>query len=215
MAQVGPTNVISVTATAASPGRAAVIANAYATAFVNYSQAVTISNLAAAETQLSQQITSVNAQAKALGTSPANAAEVAALLSQEATLKEQLAQLQVAAVRPPEGSRWSRRLPRRLRRAHRKPARNAIFGSVLGLLLGIGLAFLVEQLDDTVYSKDEVERLALGTRVLALVPIGGVVEITRTGRSWSRWRSRIRWPARPTDRYGLRCSSPPSRPRPG
>ena len=44
---------------------------------------------------------------------------------------------------------------------------------MLGLIVGIGLAFVVENLDDTVYSKDEVERLAVGTRVLALVPSVG------------------------------------------
>jgi capsular exopolysaccharide synthesis family protein len=172
VAQVGATNVIAVTATAASPRRAAAVANAYATAFVNYNHAVTFSNLAAAEAQLSQQITSVDSQVTALGSSPANAADVAALLSQEAALKEQLAQLQVAGatsggieVVTPATPPSSPSSP--------QPALNAVVGLVLGLLFGIGLAFLVENLDDTVYSKDEVERLAVGTQVLALVPSVG------------------------------------------
>ena len=56
-AEVGQTNVISVTATAANPARAALIANAYASAFVTYQRSATINNLTAAEGQLSQQIT--------------------------------------------------------------------------------------------------------------------------------------------------------------
>src|SRR5271163_4208208 len=92
-AEVGQTDVISVTATAAHPARAALIANTYASAFVTYRQSVTAANLAAAETQLSQQIASIEAQALSLGSNPTAAGEVTALLSQEATLKEQLTQL--------------------------------------------------------------------------------------------------------------------------
>jgi capsular exopolysaccharide synthesis family protein len=169
VAEVGQSNVISVTANAPSPARAALIANTYARAFVSYSQSVTAANLTAAEAQLNLQIASLNTQAKALGSSPAVAAEVTVLLSQEATLKEQLTQLQVAGVTSggvevvaPATAPSAPSSP--------QPARDALIGFFLGLIVGIGLAFAVEQLDDTVYVKDEVERLVSGARVLALVP---------------------------------------------
>ncbi len=169
-AQVGQTNVISIIANAPNPKSTALIANTYATAFVNYRQAVSNSNLTAAETQLSQQIATINAQATALGTGTAVSGEVVALLNQETTLKEQLAQLQVAgvtgggvAVITPATAPSAPSSP--------KPAHDAFLGLILGFLLGIGLALLVEQLDGTVHRKDEVERLTLGAHVLASVPV--------------------------------------------
>ena len=169
--QVGQTNVIAVTATASTPARASTVANAYATAFVTYRRTVTIDNLTAAETQLEQQISSIDTQIHQLQPDPAQAAQVTALATQEAALKDQLAQLQVSGavttggievVTPatPPGSPSSPR-----------PSRDALVAVVLGLLLGMGVAFTVEYVDDTVYLKDEVERLAPGVPVLALVPM--------------------------------------------
>ena len=80
-AEVGQTNIISVTATAPSPARAAAIANAYASAFVTYERSVNLRNLTAAETQLSNQIASIDAQAKKLQSKPAFATEVVALFT--------------------------------------------------------------------------------------------------------------------------------------
>src|ERR1700680_2779851 len=94
--QVAQTNVISITAIAATPSQAARVANAYAKAFVSYQQTVAIANMTATETQLRSQIQSIAAQVKPLQPDANSASEVAALLNQEAVLKEQLAQLQVS-----------------------------------------------------------------------------------------------------------------------
>ena len=172
-AEVGSTNIISVTATAAKPARAALIANAYATAFVTYQRSVTISSLAAANTQLSHQIASIAAQVKSLQSNPSSAAEVSALLNQEAVLKDQLAQLQVSGAVSTGGVELVTPATAPSSPSSPKPLRDALLGFVLGLLLGIGLAFVVEHLDDTVHLKEEVERLTGGSPVLALVPMVG------------------------------------------
>jgi uncharacterized protein involved in exopolysaccharide biosynthesis len=58
--QVGQTIVIAITASSGVPSRAALVANLYATAFVQYRQAVATRNLAAAEAQLRSQALPAN-----------------------------------------------------------------------------------------------------------------------------------------------------------
>ncbi len=57
-------------------------------------------------------------------------------------------------------------------------ARNVIMAVTFGLLLGVGLALLIDYLDDSVKSKEDLERASGGLATLALIP-----------RS-SAWRSR-------------------------
>src|ERR1700761_2490291 len=92
-AEVGQTNLIAVTATGPSPAGAAAIANAYARAFVASNTASSISNVTAAENQLTSQINSINHEISRLDAN--SSAQLAALSNQEAILKGQLAQLQV------------------------------------------------------------------------------------------------------------------------
>ena len=167
--EVGQTNVISVTATAASPARAALIANTYATAFITYQRSVTINNLTAAETQLRRQITSIAAQVKLVP--PSSVAQVNALLNEEASLKDQLAQLQLSGTAATTGIQVVTAATAPSAPTSPKPLTDAILGLLLGLLLGIGLAFAVEHLDDTIRVQEEVERLTPGTRVLAVIPM--------------------------------------------
>jgi uncharacterized protein involved in exopolysaccharide biosynthesis len=93
--QVGQTNVMAITATSEVPSQASLVANLYATAFVQYRQAVASRSLATAEGQLRSQISSLGEQLSSfhgITTSP----EASALLNQQAVLKEQLAQMQVS-----------------------------------------------------------------------------------------------------------------------
>jgi capsular exopolysaccharide synthesis family protein len=170
-AQVGQTNVISLTATAATPARAASVANTYAKAFVAYETSITINNLTATETQLSQQITSIEAQAKALQSNPASTAEATALLNEVTVLKGELAQIEVNGASPSGGVELVTPAAAPSAPSSPKPVRDAILGFILGLLLGIAVALVMEHVDDKVYLKEEVERLTPGARVLALVPM--------------------------------------------
>ncbi|MDP8988381.1 MAG: polysaccharide biosynthesis tyrosine autokinase [Actinomycetota bacterium] len=51
-----------------------------------------------------------------------------------------------------------------------KPVRNAALALVAGLVLGVGLALLRDHLDDTVTTKEDLERATTGLDVLALIP---------------------------------------------
>jgi capsular exopolysaccharide synthesis family protein len=168
-AQVGQTNVIAITATSRVAARAAVIANEYANAFVQYRQQVATSNLTTAEEQLKSQISALGSQIKPLGKNPTSAA-ASALLNQEAVLKEQLAQMEVSgasstgevALVTPAATPVSPSSP--------KPADDALLGLLAGIALGLGAAFLRENLDDRLASKEATEH-AGGAPVLAMTPL--------------------------------------------
>ena len=167
--QVGQTNVMAITATSEVPSQAALVANAYATAFVQYQQSVEERSLASAEAQLRSQINSLTQQLKPFRgntTSP----EASALFNQQAVLKEQLAQMQVSGAvdtgdvvlvtpaQPPVSP------------SSPKPVQDALLGLAAGLALGLGAAFLRDSLDDKLTSKEAAEH-AGGAPVLAMTPV--------------------------------------------
>jgi len=167
--EVGQTNVMAITATSDLPSQAALVANLYATAFVQYRQAVAESNLASAEAQLRSQISSLTQQLKSFGgntTSPA----ASALLNQQAVLKEQLAQMQVSGATntgdvvlvTPAQTPASPSSP--------KPVQDSLLGLAAGLALGLAAAFLRDSLDDKLVSKEATEH-AGGAPVLAMTPL--------------------------------------------
>jgi capsular exopolysaccharide synthesis family protein len=166
--QVGQTNVIAVTAVSPSPARAAKIANAYANAFVGWSTATTISNLATAERQLKDEISAIGKQIGKLrsSTSP----QASALSNQQAVLKGQLAQLQVAGAAASTGLQLVMPAIAPTSPSSPKPAQETLFGLAAGLIVGIGAAFLRDSLDDTLANGEAVE-LVSGAPVLATVPM--------------------------------------------
>ncbi len=166
--QVGQTNVIAVTAVSSAPAQAAKIANTYARAFVNWSTATASSNLAAAEDQLNSQVKTIAAEIGQL--SPGNSAQAAALSNQEAVLKGQLAQLQVAGATASTGLELVTPATAPTSPSSPKPPQDALLGLIAGLILGIGAAFLRDNLDDTLTSGEAVERMS-GAPLLATVPM--------------------------------------------
>jgi capsular exopolysaccharide synthesis family protein len=168
--EVGQTNVIALTAVSPEPARAAQIANAYAKAFVSWSAATTISNLAVAEGQLTKQITAIDTE---IGKLPrGSAAQVTALSNQQAVLKGQLAQLQVTGANASTGLELVTPATAPPSPSSPKPLQNTLLGLIAGLVLGIGAAFLRDNLDDTLATAEAVERVG-GAPVLATVPMVG------------------------------------------
>jgi succinoglycan biosynthesis transport protein ExoP len=166
--QVGQTNVIAVSATSPRPARAARIANAYARAFVAWSTATTIGNLTAAENQLDSQISAIITE---MGRLPSgSSAQASALSTQEAVLKGQLAQLQVAGATASTGLELVTPATAATSPSSPKPEQDALLGLLAGLIAGIGAAFLRDSLDDTLTGGEAVERVS-GAPLLATVPM--------------------------------------------
>jgi capsular exopolysaccharide synthesis family protein len=167
--EVGQTNVIAITAISGTPTRASLIANVYATAFVQYRQAVASQSLTTAEAQLRSQISSIEQQVKSFG-SNTTSVEATALLNQEAVLKEQLAQMQVSgATDTGDVALVTPALPP-VSPSSPKPTQDALLGLAVGLVLGLSAAFLRDSFDDRLTSKEATER-AGGGPVLAMTPL--------------------------------------------
>jgi succinoglycan biosynthesis transport protein ExoP len=168
--EVGQTNVIGVTAVSPDPARAAQIANAYANAFVSWSTATSLSNLTAAEGQLTKQINAIGNEIDKLPSS--SGAQLTALSNQQAVLKGQLAQLQVSGATASTGLELVTPATEPTSPSSPKPLEDALLGLIAGLLLGIGAVFLRDNLDDTLTTGESVERVS-GATVLATVPMVG------------------------------------------
>jgi succinoglycan biosynthesis transport protein ExoP len=172
--EVGQTNVIGLTATASTPGKAAQAANEYAKAFVSDQRTEAIDALTSAEQQLQSQINAINSQLQPLEAektpSSASTATASALSSQEAVLKEQLAQLQVTGAETPGGVEIVSYAALPKAPSSPKPLRNGLEGLVVGIVLGIAAVFAAEYFDDKVYTKEQAERLTGGVPVLAMIP---------------------------------------------
>ena len=168
--EVGQTDVIAVAATSTSPTLAAKIANAYANAFVAYQQTVTNAKLAAAEQQLQSQISAIDTQVASLSKSASTSPQVDALVVQETALKEELATLQVSGAVSGGGVEVVTPAKAPTSPSSPKPVQDTLIAAIVGLLLGISIVFLVERLDDAVYSKEEAGRLAGDAPVLGMIP---------------------------------------------
>ncbi|HEY6275002.1 MAG TPA: polysaccharide biosynthesis tyrosine autokinase [Streptosporangiaceae bacterium] len=169
VAEVGQTNVIGISATATHPIRAAVIANAYARAFVQYRRSIAIGNLTATEEQLRSEISTVTRQLARLHGRAKLSPNAAVLLNQETVLKEQLAQIQVNGVDSSGGVELVTPAQAPTAPSSPKPRQDALLGLACGLVLGVGAAFLRDTVDEALTSKEAVEHWGEAP-VLAMVP---------------------------------------------
>jgi len=167
--EVGQTNVMAITATSEVPSQAAVIANAYATAFVQYQQSVEEHSLASAEAQLRSQINALTQQLKPFKGNTTSL-EASALLNQQAVLKEQLAQMQVSGAIDSGNVVLVTPAQTPVSPSSPKPTQDALLGLAAGLVLGLGAAFLRDSFDDKLTSKEAAEHAA-GAPVLAMTPM--------------------------------------------
>ena len=164
---VGQTDVISIASTSTDPHRASTVANAFATSYVGVRRTQAVDAQLAAAAEIQGRISDLRRQMAAL--SPQDPAE-SALADEQAAFRTQLGQLQVnsavetggAQVASPASVPTSPSSPRILV--------NALIGLVVSLIVGIGLAFLRNSLDDSIQTKEDLERAAARVPVLGLIP---------------------------------------------
>jgi capsular exopolysaccharide synthesis family protein len=173
---VGGTAVIELVAASPKPQVAAQVANAYADAYITYRQQQ-FADAVAAQTKeytrqidsLTQQIAAADARPRAPGAPPPP--EIDTLRAQQAAFQLKLQEVgtaqtlngNAAAVISPASPPATPVSP--------TPRRNVLLGLLLGLVLGVGSVVLLEHLDDSIKSKEDIERTTSGLMVLGVIPL--------------------------------------------
>jgi len=159
-------DVLSFAGVNGSPTEAARIANTYAKAYIAEQEATTAAQFAGQVTGLQGSIARLRARVRTESGTPEVADEESI-----STLTQSLQDLQAAgnlsattsgtiinAATPPTSPSSPKKL------------RDVLLALLAGLLLGVGLAFVVDRLDDTVKSFDDVEEFSGGLPVLGTIP---------------------------------------------
>ena len=180
--RVGETDVMRLAGRSTSARRAAQIANAYAESYVQFRKEEAVSDLEAAGRGLREKINSLQTEIDGIerriagaGATERSSLEAnlrprhSNLLEQQGQLAQKLDQLEVDAALKSGGARIVKAANTPGSPAEPKPIREALAASLAGLIIGAVLAFVRENLDDSVRTKDELAA-ASGLPVLGVVP---------------------------------------------
>lgn len=160
------TDVIVIRAEDTKPRRAADVANAYASAYIDYRRKQAVDDVLFQATEVQSKITDLQKQIDA-ATGPLKDT----LVQQQALFKNKLDQLQVDASVQTGGAQLVNPAEVQTTPVRPRPAHNAAIALVVGLFFGVGVVFLLEYLDDSIKSKEDLERAAPSLSVLSLIPL--------------------------------------------
>nr|MDP8928069.1 Wzz/FepE/Etk N-terminal domain-containing protein [Actinomycetota bacterium] len=188
---VGNTAVVQVSAQHEQPAEAAEITNAYVESYIQHRRQEALDNLLMARKEIEEAIASTQVQIEdydrrlsevaplCSGTRTSGCAEKDSLQRSRDTLvqsqvpfKQKLDQLQVDTALNNGGALLApATVP--TEPVSPRPLRNGILGLGVGLVLGISLAFVFDQLDDTLKSKEDIEHAVRELPVVGLIPLAG------------------------------------------
>jgi succinoglycan biosynthesis transport protein ExoP len=171
----GQTDVISVTARSTNRAQTARDANTYARTYLEVRRNQAVDDFLSAGNEVQAKIVDLQHQIDALPVSlrpdPNIDAQRSSLEQQQAYYRQQLDQLQVAAqISQSGGGQVVSSASTPSSPVEPNTIRNVVIALALGLLLGVGLAFLRDYVDDSIRTKEDLERASGGLPVLGLIP---------------------------------------------
>ncbi len=185
---VGQTAVMEVRAESTRPKDAAAITNTYVESYIDYRRSQTVDNLVKAGEELQRRIdvtqqeidrlsAQINAAPSCTATNPDGCSQRESLLrtrdslsSQQAPFRQKLDQLQVDASLKDGGAQVVTPAAVPTEPIRPRPVRNGLLALGVGLIFGTSLAFVREHLDDSIKSKEDLERSSRDLAVLGLIP---------------------------------------------
>jgi succinoglycan biosynthesis transport protein ExoP len=177
VAEVGTTNVVNVSARSPNARLAAAAANAYASLYITVQQQQAVNALNSAEQIVQGHITAVQNQINALQQQESTTKDPTSLQAQLSPLQTQLvgfqtqiSQYQSAASLNTGGGQVVGPATVPTKPADPKKVTNGVLAFVAGLIVGIGIALLLEYYDESIRSKDDLERVTNGIPTLGLIP---------------------------------------------
>lgn len=182
-APIGDTNVVAVRVRSGDPEQAAVITDAYMKAYADRRRAQGVDELLAAAGEIQKKIDELQGKIDGIDAQVGAAAaeeqailedqlapQRNALLQQQAAFRSQLDQLQVNAALRTGGAQIVKPAEAPATPVEPKPLRTAALALLVGLLLGLGVVLLLDYFDDSIKTKDDLERASNRLPVLAEVP---------------------------------------------
>lgn len=181
---VSGTEFVKVTAESGDPESAAAIPNAYVDAYVDYRRQQTVDNLTPvrdqAQVRFDQVQNEINDLTEQLNrTSPLTQPQTyndlvdrrSAALNRQGPIRTEIDRLNTqinVGVTGGASEGTPAEVPKEPSKP--KPVRNGLLALPVGLVFGIGLVFLFEYLDDSIKSKDDLQRATGALPVLGLIP---------------------------------------------
>jgi len=178
-AAVGTTAVVELTSRSTRPSVAADVANGYADAYIKYRRQQFLDSVSAATREYTRQILELQKQIDAIDARPrppgvpatASNPELDNVRAQQSAFQIKLQQLDAqqnlagnaAAVIAPAVPPTTPVRP--------TPRRDLLLGLLVGLMLGVGAAFLLEHLDDSIKTKEDVEAAVPALSVVGVLPV--------------------------------------------
>jgi succinoglycan biosynthesis transport protein ExoP len=179
VSEVGTTNVVNVSVRSTSAELATKAANAYASTYISVQQQQAVTALNNAEQIIQTHINTVQTQISGLQQQLATASakdlpslqsSLTAAQTQLAGFQTQISQYEFAASLNTGGGQVVGQATIPTKPASPKKTLNAVLGLVVGLVLGLGTALLIEYYDESIRTKDDLERVTKGLPTLGLIP---------------------------------------------
>jgi non-specific protein-tyrosine kinase len=181
------TDFIDVTVRSSDPKRAAIMADAYAEAYVSFRKQVKVDALARTSKELEDKLNELDAQNRVIDQSitdlqgqgvPATDTRYGALsiqrngnVASQNSLRDTLQKSEIARNLATGEALITERATAPSSPIKPRPVLNAMVAVVVGGLVGVGLAFLLEYLNESVETKEELERVLKTVPVLGTIPM--------------------------------------------